>query len=192
MGNGKIFFFWGGTGSVETWDVNFGWYRKVAGAVQKAIQHYYIIHNEKNRATTQTLLDHFFKREDRTCDITVRHEWNCSLPSKCYCPWFFSSSTSHLLSLLQSVILPAFSLDASHCTALPYFSRYSTVKLKMFPFFVFAFLIFKICPSRRVVYTNTGESKNVNCIFSSVAFLCSSKHKEEKLEISFAKPVVSE
>ena len=49
----------------ETRDLNFGWYRKVAGAVQNAIQHYYIIHDEKNRATTQASLDHFFKREDR-------------------------------------------------------------------------------------------------------------------------------
>ena len=49
----------------ETQDLNFGWYRKVAGAVQNAIQHQYIIHDEKNRATTQALLDHFIKREDR-------------------------------------------------------------------------------------------------------------------------------
>ena len=50
---------------IEAWDLNLGWYRKVAGAVQNAIQHYYIIHDEKNRASTQTLLEHFFKRVDR-------------------------------------------------------------------------------------------------------------------------------
>ena len=44
---------------------NLGQCRKVAGAVQNAIQHYYIIHGEKSRATIQMLLDHFFKREDR-------------------------------------------------------------------------------------------------------------------------------
>ena len=45
----------------EAWDLNLGWYRKVAGAVQNAIQHYYIIHGEKNRATIQMLLDHLFQ-----------------------------------------------------------------------------------------------------------------------------------
>ena len=41
------------------WDLNLGWYRKVAGAVQNAIQHYYSIYDEKNRATTQMSLDIF-------------------------------------------------------------------------------------------------------------------------------------
>ena len=44
---------------------NLGQCRKVAGAVQNAIQHYYIIYDEENRATTQMSLDHFFKRVDR-------------------------------------------------------------------------------------------------------------------------------
>ena len=43
----------------EARDLNLGWYRKVAGAVQNAIQHYYIIYDEENRATTQTSLEHF-------------------------------------------------------------------------------------------------------------------------------------
>ena len=50
---------------IEAWDLNLGWYRKVAGAVQNAVQHHYIIHDEKNRASTQTLPEHFFKRVDR-------------------------------------------------------------------------------------------------------------------------------
>ena len=43
----------------EAWDLNLGWYRKVAGAVQNASQHYYSIYDEKNRATTQMSLDIF-------------------------------------------------------------------------------------------------------------------------------------
>ena len=43
----------------EAWDLNLGWYRKVAGAVQNAIQHYYIISDEENGAPTQTSLEHF-------------------------------------------------------------------------------------------------------------------------------------
>ncbi|KAJ8776637.1 hypothetical protein J1605_015226 [Eschrichtius robustus] len=41
------------------------WYTKAAAAVQNAIQRYRVIYDEKKRATTQTSLDHFFKRVDR-------------------------------------------------------------------------------------------------------------------------------
>ena len=40
-------------------------YTKVAGATQNAVQCYCVIYDEKKRATTQTSLDHFFKRADR-------------------------------------------------------------------------------------------------------------------------------
>ena len=78
-----------------------------------------------------------YSKETQTCAIHVRHVWNCSLPSTSYCWRSFSSRISHLFSLLGSVTLLARSLDASpwmpavvlhHCT----FSRYSTVRLKMF------------------------------------------------------------
>ena len=49
----------------EAQDLNIEWYTKVAAAVQNAIQCYRVIYDEKKRATTQTSLDHFFKREDR-------------------------------------------------------------------------------------------------------------------------------
>ena len=39
-------------------------YSKVAAAVQNAIQCYRVIYDKKKRATTQTSLDHFFKRVD--------------------------------------------------------------------------------------------------------------------------------
>ena len=39
---------------------------KVAAAIQNAIQGYCVIYDKKKRLTTQTSLDHFFKRVDRT------------------------------------------------------------------------------------------------------------------------------
>ena len=49
----------------EAQDSNVERYMKFAAAVQNATQCYRIIYDEKKRATTQTLLDHFFKRVDR-------------------------------------------------------------------------------------------------------------------------------
>ena len=49
----------------EAQDQNIGWYTKCAAVVQNAIQCYQVIYDKKKRATTQTSLDHFFKRVDR-------------------------------------------------------------------------------------------------------------------------------
>ena len=49
----------------EAQDPNTEQYTKVAAAVQNAIQCYCVIDDEKKRATTQTSLNHFFKRVDR-------------------------------------------------------------------------------------------------------------------------------
>ena len=49
----------------EAQDSNIEWYMKTAAAVQNAIQCYSVIYDVKKRATTQTSLDHFFKRVDR-------------------------------------------------------------------------------------------------------------------------------
>ena len=49
----------------EAQDPNVEWYMKDAAAIQNAIQCYHVIYDEKNRATTQTSLDQFFKRVDR-------------------------------------------------------------------------------------------------------------------------------
>ena len=49
----------------EAQDPNLEWYPKVAAAIQNAIQCYLVIYDEKKRATTQTSMDHFFKRVDR-------------------------------------------------------------------------------------------------------------------------------
>ena len=49
----------------EAQDQNIERYIKVAAAIQNAIQCYRVIYDEKKRATTQTSLDHFFKKVDR-------------------------------------------------------------------------------------------------------------------------------
>ena len=49
----------------EAQDPNVERYRKVAAAVQNAIQCYRVIYDKKKRATTQTSRDCFFKRVDR-------------------------------------------------------------------------------------------------------------------------------
>ena len=54
-----------GSPTSEAQDLNVERYMKVAAAVQKAIQCYWVISDEKKRATTQTSLDRFFKRVDR-------------------------------------------------------------------------------------------------------------------------------
>ena len=50
----------------EAQDPNVEWYRMFAAAVQNSIQGHHVIYDEKKRATTQTSLDRFFKRVDRT------------------------------------------------------------------------------------------------------------------------------
>ena len=49
----------------EAQDPNVKRNMKVAAAVQNAIQCCRVIYDEKKKATTQTSLDHFFKRVDR-------------------------------------------------------------------------------------------------------------------------------
>ena len=108
----------------EAQDLNTERYTKAAVAVQNAIQCYHVIYDEKKRATTQASLDPFFKKVDnstcsqqgtRTCAVSVRCEWNCSLPSVACCWRSFSSAISHFLSFLQSVTLFTCSPDASSC-----------------------------------------------------------------------------
>ena len=50
----------------EAQDPNVEQYTQVAAAIQKAIQCYRVIYEEKERATTQTSLDRFFKSVDRS------------------------------------------------------------------------------------------------------------------------------
>ncbi|KAJ8792345.1 hypothetical protein J1605_019901 [Eschrichtius robustus] len=119
----------------EAQDPNVEWYTKVAAAVQNAIQCYRVIYDEKKRATTQTSLDHFFKRVDRiesskepepvpsgsgvseiaACSPSPIAEDPSALPSPPPRPPPVSNS-SCLFTRCQP-------LDASCCTVLLYFSR---------------------------------------------------------------------
>ena len=68
----------------EAWGRKVEWYTKVTAAIQKAIQCYRVIYDERIKSyyTTQTLVGHFFKRVDRnetsketrTCAINIRCE----------------------------------------------------------------------------------------------------------------------
>ena len=122
-GNGKgIFFIWGGT--VSFWGT---------GHEHRMVHKCCSSHSEcnpvlpchlwrKNRATTQTSLDRFFKRVDRT-ESSKEPELVPSMSgmseiAACpvsYCWGSFSSTISHLPSLFWSVTLLACSLDASAC-----------------------------------------------------------------------------
>ena len=57
----------------------------------------------------------WFQQGTKTCAISVRREWYCSLPFISYCWRSFSFTVSHLLSLLHSVTHLACSLDAIPC-----------------------------------------------------------------------------
>ena len=135
----------------EAWDSNVEQYKKVAGAIQNTIQCYYVINNEeKNKnsyyadITGSFLPENWIQARTRTCAINIRCECNHSLSSTSCCWGSFSSTISRLLCPLhQSGTLPGGSINASPCmptvvTVLLYFSRYCTIRLKMF-YFLFVF-----------------------------------------------------
>ena len=123
-------------------------YTKVAAAVQNAIQCYHVIYDEKKRATTQTLLDHFFKRVDRieSSKEPVPSTSGMSEIAACLSspiaddPSALPSPTSS--SCLFTRCQP---LYASCYTVLLYFSRYCTVRLKMFSLFLCLFVTYYLC-----------------------------------------------
>lgn len=94
-------------------------------------------------------------------------------------------------SLFHPTPLEYFS-DSLSVLSLFEFLTNACVLASPYEFVVFAFLIFKMCLSWRVVYANTVKSKNVICIYASLKFLCSIESEKEKLEISFPKSVVLE
>ena len=141
----------------EAQDSNVESYRKVAAAIQNAIQCYRVIYDgEKKRTTTQTSLDHFFKRVDRiesskepepvpstsgmseiaACPLSPTADNPSPLPSPTSSP-SSSSNSSCLCTRCQP-------LYASCCTVLLHFSRCCTVRLKMF-FCVFIFYVLFAC-----------------------------------------------
>ena len=125
---------------------------EVSTAIQNSIQCYHVICDEVKRATTQTSLDLFFKTVGRI--ESSKEAEPVALMSGvgeiAACPRLL------LLTILQLYRLPpplpppvsnssclftrCQPLCASCCTALLYFSRYCTVRLKMFSLFLVCFL----------------------------------------------------
>ena len=142
--------------ALEAQDPNVERYTKVAAALQNAIQCSCVAYDEKKRATTQTSLDRFFKTVDRI-ESSKEPEPVPSMSAVCEiaaCPRLL------LLTILQLYRLPpplpppvsnssclftrCQPLCASCCTALLYFSRYCTVRLKRF-YFLCLFFIYYLC-----------------------------------------------
>ena len=84
----------------------------------------------------------WFQQRTRTHAVISR-EWNDSLPSVSYYWRSFSSTVSHLRSLLHQELFwpftPCRPLQAGRYTVLLYFSRTCTIRLKMFLFCVCLF-----------------------------------------------------
>ena len=106
----------------EKQDLNVERYTEVAVVIQNSIQCYWVICDEKNRATTQTSLDHFFKRVYRI-ESSKEPEPGPPMPGVseiAACPpspfvgdlSVLPSSTS---SPYLSITLPACSLNANLC-----------------------------------------------------------------------------
>ena len=137
----------------ETQDPNVEQYMKVAAAVQNAIQHYHVIYDEKKkkkRATTQTSLNHFFKRVERI--VSIRNQNLCHqhqawvTPQLVLCLLLLMILQLYQLPPPPSVTLLACSLDAIPyvpAVIICYFTfQGCTIRLKMFSLFsVFDFYV---------------------------------------------------
>ena len=116
---------------IHSW--NTVWEPYVLGSVQCVV----------NPLHTNLLVENFQRCEHVFHQHPLMREWNFSLPSVSWCWGSFSSTISHLLSLLMSVTLLACSLYVSPCMPAVvldyYFSRFCTVKIENV-FFIFCFL----------------------------------------------------
>ena len=125
-------------------DSNVEPHTKVAAAFQNTIQCYHVICNKKKRATTQTSLDCFFKRVNRTESSKepepVPSTWGVSEIAACLpSPIADNLQLYHLtppfpspLSNFSCLFTWCQSLYASCCTVRLYFSRYCKIKNVLF------------------------------------------------------------
>ena len=94
-------------------------------------------------------------------------EWDCSLPSLSWCWRSFSSTISHLPSLLQSAALLACSLDASPCmpaVVLYYCTFQGTVCLIKNVFFIFVFVFLMYYLYEKYYKPITVQYSIANCV----------------------------
>ena len=143
----------------EAQDPNVEWYTKVATAVQNAVQCYHVIYDEKNK---ELLPRHHWIVFSRG-EIELNPSRNQNLCHQRQA-WVELQLALHLLLLMILQLYHLWPLPpprvsntsclftrcqplyASCCTVLLYFSRYCTVRLKMFSlFFVFVCFLCIIC-----------------------------------------------
>ena len=121
-GNGKgIFFSWGGTVSFWVTGPEFRMVWRLQGLFRMQSSATVLCMMRKKELLLMHHWITFFKIVDRiesqgTCAINISLKWSCTLPVVSCCWWLSLSSTiSHLLSLLHSIILLVCSLRASLC-----------------------------------------------------------------------------
>ena len=92
------------------------------------------------------------------CSINVRHEWNCSLPCISYCWQSFSSTISHVLSLLQSVTPLAFYANPYMPAIVPYCTFQGTVRFNFFFIVCVAFNVLFVWKVLQTYYESESHS----------------------------------
>ena len=136
----------------EAQDLTIEWYTKVAAAIPNATQCSCVICDEKKKkkATTQTSLDCFFNRVDRiesskeSEPVPLTAVWVMLLLAlHLLLPITFSSTISHCLSLLQSVVPPVCSREPApvcyllYCATALFNVPYCKIKNVFFLFSIF-------------------------------------------------------
>ena len=105
---------------LEAQNPNVEQYTKFSAAFQNAIQGYRVIYNEKKRATTQTTLDHFFKRVELNTGRNQNLCHQCQVSETAACPPSPIADDLQLYYLPPSLPPPVsnsscLSLDARPC-----------------------------------------------------------------------------
>ena len=118
---------------IHSW--NTVWEPYVLGSVQ------YIV----NPLHTNLLVENFQRCEPVFRQRPLMREWNCSLPSVSWCWRSFSSTISHLLSVLQAVTSLACSLDASPCMPVVVLFKILNYKFKNVLCFLCLFFMYYLC-----------------------------------------------
>ena len=121
-----------------------------AATIQNAVQCYCVLHDEGKRATTQTLLDHFFKRLERI-ESSKEPELVPSTSSEsesAACPLSPVAADPSVLPSPTASPVGNSSRLFTRCQLLYYITvilRYNPVRLKHFLYFLCLFFIYYLC-----------------------------------------------